>query len=90
MFQGEQCPRRVVCVWNTAGQIRPRPAAGRGPGVGMHRAVLLGEEPIEDAPALLGAHHLVNARAKGVDGERRHPRREVGVNRPTPVRAHGL
>ena len=56
----------------------------------MHRAVLLAKQPVEDAPALLGAHHLVNARAERVDGERRHPRRKVRVNRPAPVGTHGL
>ncbi len=45
--QGEQRTRRVVGVGDSAAQVAPAPAAGRGAGEGVTLVVLAGEEPFD-------------------------------------------
>ena len=50
---------------------------------------LLAEQPVEQlVPAV--ERFEIAGRRQGVDGQRRHPDRQVGVDRPAPVRAGGL
>ena len=83
--QREERAGGVVGVGDSAGQVRPRPAAGRGVGVGMHARPLLAEQPFAEGEALLG---LQRAGRERLDGEGARPRREVGVNRPAPIGSH--
>ena len=80
----EQRAGRVIRIGHTTGQIRPRPAAGRGVRVGMLRAPLLAKQPLAQSEPLL---RRKRARRERFDGERCRPRREVRINRPAPVRA---
>ena len=82
--QGKHCARSVVGIGHAARQVGPGPATRFGAGVGMHLVPLLAEEPaangltlgrIENGPELTTTCQCLN-------GERRAPGGEVGVNWP--------
>ena len=78
VHQRQHRSRRVVAIGDSAGEVGPGPAAGGGVGVGMHDSVLLAEQPGSQAGAGVERHVV----PQGVDRQRRHPRRQVRVDRP--------
>ena len=84
--QRQHRPRRVVRVGDAAGQVGPGPAAGIGVRVGVHCLVLLVQQPLANCGAIV-FRQIVTQR---VDGQRRDPRRQICVDRPTPVSADGV
>ena len=67
---------------------RPGPAARRRVGERMLPRVLLAEQPVPHRPAFAGRQRA--GLGQRFDRQRRHPRRQVRVDRPAAVGAHRL
>ena len=99
-LQSSQVRRRSSCQGQRAlPACRPRPARrpatasrpsrpGRA-GVGMPLLVLLPQQPVAQLVALVELVQVAR-RCQGVDRQRRHPRRQVRVDRPAAVGPHRL
>ena len=85
--QREERAGGVVGVGDATGEIGPRPAAGRGVGVGVDGAVLLVKEPVAEIGEGGGGEMFRGVVIEGVDGEGGDPGGEVGVDGPTAVGA---
>ena len=87
--QREQCPGRIVRIGNGAAQIAPAESAGIGAGEGMSLLVLASQKPIETIRRQQ-FRNIFAAGREGIDRKRRDPRRQIRIDRPTAVGAHGI
>jgi hypothetical protein len=89
-MQRDQCPRRIIRIRHASAQIRPRPSSRRGVRVGM-----LGTHAADRAatPSIVAAHsrEIENPdRVQRIDRQRRHPRRQICIDRPRAILAHRI
>ena len=85
--QRQQRPGRIVGVGYRAAQVAPAPAARRGAGVGMLACGCWQSSSQSRIPSF---DNVLAAGGQGVDGQRRVPGGQVGVDRPTAVVAEGV
>jgi len=90
IFQGDQRAGRVISIRHAPGEISPRPAAGRGVGVGMQLTILLCQKPIPDFCAFIFREKFTDRITQRVDRQRGDPCCQIRVNRPAAIGAHRL